>query len=134
MKEVITPVDGVMEQFVLIASINTDFYPAWDTQTGQEPITLKLIHIFEEAEILSKLKEKGKEFVELIERINSCNDRNELRCILIKERGSIEKKADDVETSLIKQFSPLMNKHIQNLDELKFEELKEKCLFSCYPE
>ena len=36
--------------------------------------------------------------------------------MLIKERGSVEKKADDIETSLIKQFSPLMNKRIQNLE------------------
>jgi anti-sigma28 factor (negative regulator of flagellin synthesis) len=54
--------------------------------------------------------------------------------MLIKERGSIEKKTDDIETSLIKQFSPLMNKHIQNLDERKIEELKEKCLFLVIPD
>ncbi|AKB48086.1 hypothetical protein MSKOL_2309 [Methanosarcina sp. Kolksee] len=130
---VIEPVDGVMEQFVYIMSINTDFNTSRDTQTGQEPITLKLIHIFEEAEIPDKLKEKGREFVEIINRINSCNDHNALKCMLIKERGSIEKKTDDVETSLIKQFSPLTNKHIQNLDERKIEELKEKCLFLVIP-
>jgi hypothetical protein len=116
-----------MEQFVLIASIDTDFYPAWDTQTGQEPITLKLIHIFEESEITSKLKERSTEFKELIKRIDSCNESDELRSLLIRERGSIDKKEDGVETSLIKQFSPLMNKGIQDLDELKFDELKEKC-------
>jgi len=130
---VIEPVDGVMEQFVYIMSINTDFNTSRDTQTGQEPITLKLIHIFEEAEIPDKLKEKGRKFVELINRINSCNDHNELKCMLIKERGSIEKKTDDIETSLIKQFSPLTNKHIQKLDERKIEELKEKCLFLVIP-
>ncbi|WP_243684606.1 hypothetical protein [Methanosarcina barkeri] len=122
-----------MEQFVYIMSMNTDFNTSRDTQTGQEPITLKLIHIFEEAEILDKLKEKGREFVELINRINSCNDHNELKCMLIRERGSIKKKTDDIETSLIKQFSPLTNKHIQKLDERKIEELKGKCFFSCYP-
>lgn len=130
---VITPIDEVMEQFILIASIDTDFYPAWDTQTGQEPIILKLVHIFEEAEILSKSKEKGKEFIELIEKINSCDERNKLKSMLTKERGSIEKKTDDTETSLIKQFSPLMNKCIQDLDELKLEELKEKCIFLVIP-
>jgi tetratricopeptide (TPR) repeat protein/predicted amidohydrolase len=98
---VIKSVDGLMEQFVYIMALNTDFNTSRDTQTGQKPIILKLIHIFEEAEILGNSKEKGKEFIELINRINSCNDRNELKCMLIKERGSIEKKADDVETSLI---------------------------------
>ncbi|MDR7665466.1 tetratricopeptide repeat protein [Methanosarcina sp. Z-7115] len=130
---VIKPVDDVMEQFVYIMSLNTDFNASRDTQQGQEPIILKLIHIFEEAEIPGKLKEKGSEFVKLINRINSCNDHNELKCMLIKERGSIEKKIDGIETSLIKQFSPLMNKHIQNLDERKIEELKEKCLFLVIP-
>jgi len=124
---IIAPVDDVMEQFVLIASINTDFHPAWDTQTGQEPIVLKLIHIFEEAEIFSKSKEKGKEFIEFIKKINSCDESDKLRSLLVRERGSIDKKEDEVETSLIKQFSPLMNKRIQDLDELKLEELKENC-------
>jgi predicted amidohydrolase len=124
---VIIPVDDVMEQFVLIASINTDFYPAWDTETGQESITLKLINVFEEAEIVSKSNERGKEFIKFIEKISSCNKSDELRSLLIKERGSVDNKADEVETSLIKQFSPLMNKRIQDLDELKFEELKEQC-------
>lgn len=122
-----------MEQFVYIMSLNTDFSASRDTQTGQEPISLKLIHIFEEAEISGELNEKGKESVELINRIKSCNDHDELKCMLIKERGNIKKKTDDIETSLIKQFSPLMNKHIQNLDERKIEELKEKCLFLVIP-
>lgn len=80
---VIDPVDGVMEQFVYIMSINTDFNTSRDTQTGQEPINLKLIHIFEEAEIPDNLKEKGREFMALIIRINSCNDHNELKRMLI---------------------------------------------------
>ncbi|HEY3360503.1 MAG TPA: tetratricopeptide repeat protein [Methanosarcina sp.] len=130
---VMEPIYGVMEQFVYIMSINTDFNTSRDTQTGQKPIETRLIHIFEEAEIPDKLKEKSKEFVELINRINSCNDHNELKYMLTKERGSVEKKTDDVETSLIKQFSPLTNKHIQKLDERKIEELKEKCLFLVIP-
>jgi hypothetical protein len=35
---IIEPVDKVMEQFVLLASINTKFNPARDTNTGQIPI------------------------------------------------------------------------------------------------
>jgi tetratricopeptide (TPR) repeat protein/predicted amidohydrolase len=130
---VMEPIDGVMEQFVYIMSINTDFNTSRDTQKGQKPIETRLIHIFEEAEVPDKLKEKSKEFMKLINRINSCNDHNKLKHMLIEERGSIEKNKDEVETSLIKQFSPLTNKHIQKLDERKIEELKEKCLFLLIP-
>ena len=35
---IIAPIDGVMEQFVLIAEINTNYFPAYDTQNAQEAV------------------------------------------------------------------------------------------------
>jgi hypothetical protein len=52
---IIKPFDNVIEQFVLLVSINTAFYSARDTQSGQVPIKTKLIHIFEENKIISFL-------------------------------------------------------------------------------
>ncbi|AKB31912.1 hypothetical protein MSSIH_1222 [Methanosarcina siciliae HI350] len=114
---IIEPVDEVMEQFILLASISKDFNPAKDTQVGQIPIKTKLIHIFEKNEIFSCSEDKGKQFIQLLETIAECKDRNELREIFNSE----ENKAT------IKIFSPLMHKHIQNLEELTLDEMKKKC-------
>ncbi|MBA1341801.1 MAG: hypothetical protein C5S40_06625 [ANME-2 cluster archaeon] len=88
---------------------------------GQEPITYKLIHIFEENEIL-KSAEDGKEddrnmqaFLELLKTINSCDDRHELKRLL----------TDNGE--LICKHSPLMHKNTRNLADLRLDEIKEKC-------
>ena len=45
-----------MEQFVLIAKINTNYFPGQDTQNAQEAVTDRLIQIFEEAELLKNSK------------------------------------------------------------------------------
>ncbi|KKH45202.1 hypothetical protein EO93_14085 [Methanosarcina sp. 1.H.A.2.2] len=114
---IIEPIDGVMEQFILLASISKDFNPAKDTQVGQVPIKTKLIHIVEKNEILSGSEDKGRKFIQLLETIAKCENRNELREILNSEENK--------ETT--KTFSPLMYKHVQNLEELTLDEMKKKC-------
>jgi hypothetical protein len=49
---IVAPVNGAMEQFILIAKINTNYFPGQDTQNAQEAVTDRLIQIFEEAELL----------------------------------------------------------------------------------
>ncbi|HZY26373.1 MAG TPA: hypothetical protein VFE71_11135, partial [Bacteroidales bacterium] len=103
--------------FVLITSINTVFNNARDTTTAQVPITTKIIHIFDESEILENLKE-GNDFIDLLKKINECNnddDKNELKQLLKDDK--------------IQKFSPLMHKYIRKLDELNFVEIKNKCLY-----
>ena len=114
---VIEPIDKVMEQFVLITSINTDFNPARELSNAQIPITTRLIHIFEEKEILKDPYGNGKEFIETLKKIDYCTCRDELKKLLDREK----------KTSLIKNYSPLMNKRIHNLEELKLEEIKDRC-------
>ena len=56
-----------MEQFVLMTSINTGFSSARDTQLGQVPLKTKIVHIFEENEILSSSENEGRKFIQLLE-------------------------------------------------------------------
>lgn len=119
---IIKPVEKVMEQFVLeqfvlLTSINTEFNPARDTHAGQVPITTKLIHILEENEILSSSENEGRRFIQLLETIEKCRNKEELKEIL----------NDEGNNELIKAFSPLMHKYIQDLKELTFDEMKKKC-------
>lgn len=116
-KPVEKPVDKVMEQFVLLASINTGFSPSRDTQSGQVPLKTKIIHIFEENEILSNSENEGRRFIQLLETIENCRDKEKLKEIL----------TDEGNKATIKIFSPLMYKHIQDLKELTFEEMQKKC-------
>ena len=111
----------VYEQFIQIAQLNMKFNPARDTQIGQVPITYKLIHIFEENEMLESAENDKKDdrnpqaFPELLKTIYSCNDRHELKRIL----------ADNGE--LIRKHSPLMHKNTRDLENLKTDEIKERC-------
>ncbi len=114
---IIKPVDKVVEQFVLLTSINTGFNPARDTHAGQVPIKTKLIHILEENEILSSSENEGRRFIQLLETIENCRNKDELKEIL----------NDEGNKATIKTFSPLMHKHIQDLKELTFDEMKKKC-------
>ena len=116
-KPVEKPVEKVMEQFVLLASINTGFSPARDTQLGQVPLKTKIIHIFEENEILSNSENEGRKFIQLLETIEKCRDKEKLKEIL----------TDEGNKATIEVFSPLMHKHIQDLKELTFEEMRKKC-------
>ncbi len=93
-----------MEQFILLMSINTEFNPARDNYKGQVPLKTKIIHIFEENEILSSSETEGKRFIQVLEAIRNCRSKEELKKVLISE----ENKA------IIKKFSPLMQKHIED--------------------
>ena len=125
-----------MEQFILLATINTEYFPGWDGQTGQVPITTRLIHIFEESEILKDPKGNGEEFIKFLREIDSCDNRIVLRELLEKNRGDLKQKEDegkDKKKSLIEQYSPLMNKHIQDLKNHDLEKIKKKCSFILIP-
>ena len=112
----------VHEQFIQIASLNIQFNPARDTQMGQVPITYTLIHVFEENEILNPAeddKTDGKNpqaFLDLLEKINYCENKNELKHLL----------ADN--DSLIRSHSPLMHEKISgDLANLRLDEIKDRC-------
>ena len=116
-------VDGsrVHEQFIMLAELNTDFFSARETQDEQAAINYRLIHIFEENEILKSAEDGKKDdrnpqaFLELLKTINSCDDRHELEQLL----------ADNGE--LIRKHSPLMYRNTRTLGNLKADEIKEKC-------
>ena len=59
-----------------------NFNTARDTQVSPVPITYKLIHIFEKNEIVESKKEKPELFLELIENIKSCKDKEILKELL----------------------------------------------------
>ena len=95
--------------------INTQYSAARDLQTAQKPVETALIHIFEEKDIRLMKKENKEEFLTLIQDINSCSNRKELKGLIEKNRH------------LIEEYSPLMYESTSNLNNLDFEETKEKC-------
>ena len=112
----------VKEQFIQLASLNMNFNTARDTQVSPVPITYKLIHIFEKNEIVGSKKEKPESFLELIEYIKSCKNKEILNELLIKNK------------SLIQTFSPLWHREIwgtkekpKNLINLNLDKMKDKC-------
>ncbi|AKB50452.1 hypothetical protein MSBRW_1199 [Methanosarcina barkeri str. Wiesmoor] len=117
---IISHVKYQKEQFILLATINTQFSASRDVQAGHEPIKTSFIHIFEEKEIrLIKseniTRENTEEFLALIGDINFCKDRKEIKTLIEKN------------SSLIEKYSPLMHENIKNLNNLDFEDIKEKC-------
>ena len=107
----------VHEQAILLASLNMNFFAARDTYVGQVPLLTQLIHIFEENEMIESTKDgqNPQAFFDLLETINSCNDKEVLKRLL----------ADNGE--LIRKHSPLMHKNTRNLADLKPDEIKGKC-------
>jgi tetratricopeptide (TPR) repeat protein len=108
------------EQFILLATINTQYSASRDIPTAPEPIKTSLINIFEENEIrlIKKeniTKENTEEFLALIGNINACKDRKDLKNLIEKNRTLIEK------------YSPLMHESTANLNNLDLEGIKEKC-------
>jgi len=117
---IISHFKGQKEQFILLATINTQFSASRDVQPGHEPIKTSFIHIFEEKEICLIKKrdittESTEEFLALIWSINASADRKELKTLIEKS------------SSLIERYSPLMHENAKNLNNLDFEEIKEKC-------
>ena len=114
--------EPIREQFIQLASMNMNFNAARDAQGAPVPITYKLIHIYEEIEIINSKWEKSKAFLDLIETIKSCNDIERLKEIL----GNSQ--------SIIQNFSPLWHREIwgnknepKNLRNLDINQIKDKC-------
>lgn len=117
---IISHIKNQKEQFILLATINTQYSAARDIPTAPEPIKTSIIHIFEEKEIrlIKKeniTKENTEEFLALIGNIDACKDRKDLKNLIEKNRTLIEK------------YSPLMHESTENLNNLDLEEIKEKC-------
>ena len=111
---------NLKEQFILLAIINTQFSASREVQAGHETIKTSFIHIFEEKEIrLIKneniTRENTEEFLDMIGNINACKDRKAIKTLIEKN------------SSLIEKYSPLMHENTNNLNNLSFEDIKEKC-------
>jgi hypothetical protein len=122
-KGIISQVEKNIEQFIYLLSVDTKFYAARSTQTGHGSAKAKLIHIFEESEILNDPELNGKRFINLLETIEKCDNSDELKKILTNEENK----------EIINIFSPLMHEHIQNLNQLTLDQMKKKCLFAMIP-
>lgn len=114
------------EQFVLLATINLQYSAARDIQIATEPIKTSVIHIFEKNEIRliqeeNTKKEDAEEFLALLGNINACIGRKELKNLLEENK------------SLIEKFSLLMHERTANLNNLDFEEIKERCRLILIP-
>ena len=133
---IVSPINDVMEQFILIAKINTNYFPGQDTQNAQEAVTDRLIQIFEENELLkSSIDNKGSKpkienFIKLLKSIEACESKTELQYLLEdaqKEIYEIELNGKVEKTSLIKYYSPLMNKRIQDMENFNLQKMKNRC-------
>ncbi|MHC1596007.1 MAG: tetratricopeptide repeat protein, partial [Candidatus Syntropharchaeales archaeon] len=103
------------EQFVLLSSLNMNFFAARDTQQAQTSGIKKLIYIFEEEEIFNSKKCYPQDFLDLLAMMDSCKTRNELKQLLTANK------------SLIRDYSPLMHEHTKNLEDLRLDQIKAKC-------
>jgi hypothetical protein len=142
------PIDEVYEQFVLLASINTEYNPARDVAQGQVAISSRWIPIIEEQEILERAKaltekkvssirelfeedlEKQKELIE--EESRKINVETQKFIELLQKIRTCEeeslKQLLESDISIIKKYSPLMYEEIaKDLANLTQEEIKEKC-------
>jgi hypothetical protein len=133
---IVVPINGILEQFILITKINTNYFPGQDTQNAQEAVTNRLTQIFDETELLKSytdnkgLKPNGKDFIKLLRDIETCDSKTELKHILEnaqKEIYEAEFHGKVKKISLIESYSPLMNKRIQNMDNLSLEKIKNRC-------
>lgn len=151
--EEIKSIEGVFEQFVLIASIDTGFSPARDAANAQVPIKTQYIPIIEEGEIFYKTEIELQKDIDAIKRIySSLEKQKELideKEIYAKE--NIQAFIDLLEKinfcdknnlkmllesnkELIKKYSPLMyEKNIKRLKNLTLDEIKSKCCIILVP-
>jgi tetratricopeptide (TPR) repeat protein len=139
---IVAPINGVMEQFVLIAKINTNYFPGQDTQNAQEAVIDRLIQIFEESELLNSSidnkgsKPEGEDFIKFLKSIETCGDKTELKNVLENAQKEIyETRLDGRVTkkSLIEFYSPLMNNRIQKMENFSLEKMKKRCRFLLIP-
>lgn len=149
----IKSIEGVYEQFVLIASIDIGFNPARDTANAQVPIKTQYIPIVEEDEIYYKAEADLQKDIDAINRI-IVDPKEQKQLIYEKEKsikGSIQefrnllneintcnkenlKIALENNGELIKKYSSLMyEKNIKSLKNLKLDEIKNKCCIIFVP-
>jgi len=145
------PIDGIYEQFVLLASINTEFNPARDIAKGQVAIISKWIPVIEEQEILERANNlTEKKISPLVALLDGDLEKQEtLTNIIENERKKIDDEARKFieilqettkydgeglknllksNVSIIKKYSPLMyEENAKDLANLTPEEIKEKC-------
>ncbi|KAF5412449.1 MAG: hypothetical protein C5S47_01350 [Candidatus Methanogasteraceae archaeon] len=107
--------EKIKEQFVLLSSLNMNFFAARDTQQAQKPITEEFIYIFEEDEILNSKKDNPQDFLDLLQKIESCEKKDELEKLLTDNK------------SLIRNYSPLMHERTEHLENKRLDQIKDKC-------
>lgn len=78
----------------------------------------------ESEKLLEKSRNKLEGFIRLLKEIDACTDHEELKKLLEKEEN----------VSLIKDYSPIMNKRIQNMENLSLEKIRKICNFLLIPE
>jgi|GEM_PF-911099 len=142
------PIDGIYEQFILMASINTKFNPARDISQGQVAIGAKWTTIIEENEIFERARFLFDKKASLIKELYG-DEPKEQQVSLEKEKNKIKDEAhklieilqkikdcDDESLKqvlennnyIIKKFSPLMyEENTKDLANLTSMEIKEKC-------
>lgn len=145
------PIDGIYEQFVLLASINTEFNPARDIAKGQVAISSMWIPVIEEQEILERANSLSEKKISPLVALfdDDLEEQKTLTNIIKKEKKKIGEEAQrfieilqeitrcDGEglknllknnASIIKKYSPLMyEENAKDLANLTPEEIKEKC-------
>lgn len=150
-KTIKKPIDGIYEQFVLLASLNTEFNPARDIAQGQVPIKSKWIPVIEEREILERANnltektisslvalfdedlEKQETLTNIIESEKKKIDEEARKFIEILQEttkcdGEELKNLLKSNASIIKKYSPLMyEENAKDLANLTPKEIKEKC-------
>jgi tetratricopeptide (TPR) repeat protein/predicted amidohydrolase len=103
------------EQFVLLSALNMNFFAARDTQQAQTPTIEEFIYIFEEDEILNSKKDNPQDFLDLLQKIESCEEKDELKKLLMDNE------------SLIQDYSPLMHERTKNLENMRLDQIKDRC-------
>ena len=147
-KAIKKPINEVYEQFVLLASINTEYNSARDIAQGQVAISSRWMPIIEEQEILDRAKtltekkessirelyeedlKKQKKFIkEETKKINGETQKFIELLQKIREcEGESLKQLLESNVSIIKKYSQLMyDENANDLANLTPEEIKEKC-------
>lgn len=151
-KAIKKPIEGVYEQFILFASINTELNTSRDISQGQVSVISQWVPIIEETEICERViimmeksrlsireiyKEEAEKQNYEVEKINQKIKAEAREFIKLINLIIDAKTCDDVKmkailnsVSLIKQYSPLM--YEENAKDLKDLDLKE-AIEKCYP-
>ncbi len=145
------PIDEICEQFILLASINTEFNSARDISQGQMAMSTRWVPIIEEQEIIERKKNKIEKRISHIEELidDDLETKNTLTAIIQKEMNKINEESRtfigilqkikeyegerlksllESNALIIKKYSPLMYEEMaKDLGNLTPAEVKEKC-------